>query len=164
MSGKKFKKNRYRPRGENLITSNRIKPENWCISAVEAKATLRATGLDVKEIKKITLLKHKICISYWDEKGGVCSGFFSYRIFSTWQKEVEVLIENCPNFKRWQLLNRIMRREFMCFSYPKDVEETLNYALKNRLYVLKTTARQTVADDVGMSSEWEFFESLKVNS
>ena len=164
MSGKKNKKKRYRPRGKNLITSNRIKTENWSISPVEAKAALRATGLDVKEIKKITLLKYKICISYWDEKGGVCSGFFSYRIFPTWHKEVEVLIENCPNFKRWQLLNRIMRREFMCFPYPKDMEDKLRHALNNRLYVLKTTARQTVTDDVGMSSEWEFFESLKVNS
>ena len=164
MSGKKIKKNRYRPKGKNLITSYKIKPENWNISPTEAKTALRATGLDVKEIKKITLLKYKICISYWDEKGGVCSGFFSYRLFPTWQKEVDRLIENCPNFKRWQLLNHIMQREFKYYAYPVDIENTLHNTLQNRLYVLKATARQTADDDVGMSSEWEYFESLILNS
>ncbi len=125
---------------------------------------MRAAGYDVKEIKKITLLKYKICISYWNEQGGVCSGFFSYRLFPTWQKEVEVLIENCPNFKRWQVLNRIMEREFDYFSYPTEMEDALHSLLQNRLCVLKTMERQTVSDDVGMASEWEYFRPLISNS
>lgn len=163
MFSKKFKKNRYRPKGKNLITSNKIKPELWRISSTEAKDALRATGLDVKEIKKISLLKHKVCISYWNQKGGVCSGFFSYRIFPTWQKEVEKLIENSPNFKRLQLLNHILEREFNSYPYPVDMEDALHNALQNRLCILKAKARQTVCDDVGMSSEWEFFKPLIFN-
>ena len=164
MARKKNKKKLYRPRGKNLITSNRIKPDLWQLSSTEVKEVLRANGCDVKEIKKIRLLKHRVCISYWNQDGGVCSGFFSYRIFPTWLKEVEVLIENCPNFKRWQLLNWILKREFNCYPYPPDMKDALHNVLQNRLYVLKTTARQTADDDVGMSSEWEYFESLKVNS
>jgi hypothetical protein len=164
MLGQKFKKNRYRPRGKNLITSNRIKPEFWRISPTEAKVALRATGLDVKEIKKITLLKYKVCISYWNEEGGVCSGFFSYRIFPTWQREVEKLIETSPNFKRLQLLNHIIEREFKSFRYPMEMEDAIGNALQNRLCVLKAMAQQTVTDDVGMASEWEYFKPLVPNS
>mgnify|MGYP001793144734 FL=1 len=164
MFGKKFKKNRYRPRGKNLITSNRIKPDLWLLSSSEAKETLRATGLDVKKIKKITLLKHKVCISYWIESGGVCSGFFSYRIFPTWQREVEVLIEKSPNFKKLQLINHIMEREFKSYPYPTEMEDAIYNALQNRLCVLRTMSQQTVSDDVGMASEWEYFKPFVSSS
>lgn len=164
MFGKKFKKNRYRPKGKNLITSNKIKPDLWRISSTEAKETLRATGLDVKEIKKITLLKHKVCISYWNQEGGVCSGFFSYRIFPTWQKEVEKVIETSPNFKRLQLINHIMEREFKCYPYPVEMEDAIYNALQNRLCVLKAMAQETVSDDVGMASEWEYFKPFVSSS
>ncbi|MGB3654762.1 MAG: hypothetical protein WBA41_26650 [Rivularia sp. (in: cyanobacteria)] len=164
MLNQKLKKNRYRPKGKNLITSNRIKPDLWRISPTEAKVALRATGLDVKEIKKITLLKYKVCISYWNEEGGVCSGFFSYRIFPTWQREVEKLIENSPNFKKLQLLNHIIEREFKCYPYPVEMEDAIYNALQNRLCVLKATAQQTVSDDVGMASEWEYFKPFVSSS
>lgn len=164
MFNKKFKKNRYRPKGKNLITSNKIKPDLWRISSTEAKETLKATGLDVKEIKKITLLKHKVCISYWNQEGGVCSGFFSYRIFPTWQKEVEKVIETSPNFKRLQLINHIMEREFKCYPYPVEMEDAIYNALQNRLCVLKAMAQQTVSDDLGMASEWEYFKPFVSSS
>jgi len=160
MFGKKFKNNRYRPRGKNLITSNKIKPDLWRISSTEAKETLESTGLAVKEIKKITLLKHKVCISYWNEQGGVCSSFFSYRIFPTWQQEVEKLIENSPNFQKLQLLNHIIEREFKYYPYPVEMQDAICNALENRLYVLRAIAQETVSDDLGMASEWEYFKPL----
>ena len=160
----KNKKKPYRPRGKNLITSNKIKPDLWQLSSTEAKEALRATGLDVKKIKKITLLKHKVCISYWNEAGGVCSGFYSYRIFTTWQKEVEVLIENSPNYKRLQLINHIIEREFKYYPYPVEMEDAIYNALQNRLCVLKAMAQETVSDDVGMALEWEYFKPFISNS
>lgn len=164
MFSKKFKKKPYRPRGKNLITSNKIKPDLWQLSSNEAKVALRATGLDVKKIKKITLLKHKVCISYWNESGGVCSGFFSYRIFPTWQQEVEVLIKNSPNYKRLQLINHIMEREFKCYPYPVEMQDAICSALENRLCVLKAMSQETVSDDVGMASEWEYFKPFVSSS
>ena len=164
MFGKKFKKKPYRPKGKNLITSNKIKPDLWKLSATEAKEALRATGLDVEKIKKITLLKHKVCISYWNQEGGVCSGFFSYRIFPTWQKEVEALIENSLNFKRLQLINHIMEREFKCYPYPVEMEDAIYNSLQNRLCVLKAMAQETVCDDVGMANEWEYFKPFVSSS
>ena len=164
MFGKKFKKNRYRPKGTNLISSNKIKPDLWRLSSSEAKETLRAAGLDVKKIKKITLLKHKVCISYWNQSGGVCSGFFSYRIFPTWQKEVEILIEKSPNFKKLQLINHIMEREFKSYHYPTEMEDAIYNALQYRLCVLRTMSQQTASDDVGMASECEYFKPFVSSS
>ncbi len=164
MLGQKIKQKLYRPKGKNLIASNRIKPVFWSISPTEAKDALRASGLDVKEIKKISLLKYKVCISYWNEQGGICSGFFSYRIFPIWQREVEKLIGKCPNFKRLQLLNHIIEREFNYYPYSVKVKDAICNALKNRLCVLKATAQQTVSNDVGMASEWEYFKPLIFNS
>ncbi|MEO1373480.1 MAG: hypothetical protein AAFW70_03960 [Cyanobacteria bacterium J06635_10] len=164
MFGKRIKKNLRRPRGKNLISSNRIKPDAWHISPTEVKVALKAAGFDVQEIKKIRLLKYQICISYWNHKGGVCSGFFSYRLFPTWHKVVEKLIENCPNLKGWGLLNHIMLREFKYYPYPVEMEDALHNALQNRLYVLKATARQAISNDVAGSSEWEYLEYVILNA
>lgn len=159
MFSKRIKKKlyRYRPRGKNLITSKRIKPEFWHISPEETKIALRAAGCNVKKIKKIRLLKYQVCISYWNEQGGVCSGFFSYRLFVTWQKKVEVLIANCPNLKEWQLLNHIMDREFNYFRYPTESSDALHSAMQNRLYTLKAAERQAVYSDISTGFEWEYF-------
>jgi hypothetical protein len=124
-------------KGQGLIASNRIKPEEWKISNAEAKDALKAQGCNVKEIKKIRCLKHQVCISYWDEKGGVCSGFFSYRIFMKWQVEVEKLVNTCQTLREWFLLARIMKYEFAYYPYLKDIKDTLNNALNNRLHVLE---------------------------
>ncbi len=86
------KKTQYRRQGQSLIAANKIKPQLWHISDPEAKEALIVQGERVQKIKKIRRLKHQVCISYWNEQGGVCSSFFSYRIFARWQNEVKKLI------------------------------------------------------------------------
>lgn len=138
----------YRRKGQSLIAANKIKPEKWDISNSEAKEALQAQGYNVKEIKKIRCLTHQVCISYWDEKGNVCSGFFSYRIFTRWQIEVEKLIERCQTLKEWRHLNHIMQYEFAYYPYPKNIDNALHNALENRLCVLKETTQQAVFQDI----------------
>jgi hypothetical protein len=89
-----------------------------------------------------------VCISYWDEKGNVCSGFFSYRIFTRWQIEVEKLIERCQTLKEWRHLNHIMQYEFAYYPYPRDMDNALHNALENRLCVLEETTQQAVFQDI----------------
>jgi hypothetical protein len=138
----------YRRRGQSLIAANKIKPEKWDISNSEAKGALQAQGCNVKEIKKIRCLKHQVCISYWDEKGNVCSGFFSYRIFTRWQIEVEKLIECCQSLKEWRRLNHLMQYEFAYYPYPKNIDNALHKTLENRLCVLEETTQQAVFQDI----------------
>lgn len=134
----------YRHRGKNLIAANKIKPEQWQISDTEAKQALQATGYKIKQIKKINCLKYQICISFWDEKGNVCSSFFSYRIFETWYEEAEKLICSCQTLQDLAKLNYIMQYEFTCYYYHGNVEAQLQAALENRLSLLKTTTPQAV--------------------
>jgi len=162
MWSRKYKKNLNRKnlrrcRGKNLITSNKIRPELWSLSEKEVKIALKAAGCSVKAVKKIHVLKHQICISYWNHEGGVCSGFFSYRLFPNWQKEVERLIEECCDFQEWQLLNHLINREFSYFYYQTEMADAIHSALENRLCVLKAIARQAVSNDLGMAMEWEYF-------
>ena len=90
------RKNRpYRHRSRSLIGTWRIKPEVLYISEQEAETTLNANGYEAKQIKKIRLLKHQVCISYWNNQGGTCSGFFSYPLFRCWQQAMERLIYDC---------------------------------------------------------------------
>ncbi|MBD2772495.1 hypothetical protein [Iningainema tapete] len=148
MVRKTRKINKYRRKGQSLISANKIQPELWQISNAEAKEALLAIGLNVKDIKKIHKLKHQICISFWDEKGGVCSGFFSYRIFARWQREVYRLIYCCVTLKDWQELSHIMKYEFAYYPYFCEVEDAINGELEYRLCVLNVTARQAVLLDV----------------
>ena len=148
MVGRTRKKNQYRRKGQSLIAANKIKPEQWQISNVEAKEALKAFGCNVKEIKKIHRLKHQVCISYWDQKGNVCSGFFSYRIFARWQREVSKLINCCQTLEEWHTLNHIMQYEFAYYPYLRDMEDALQNTLENRLCVLKVTLQQPVIPDV----------------
>ncbi|BAY97717.1 hypothetical protein NIES37_16610 [Tolypothrix tenuis PCC 7101] len=136
--------NSYRRKGQSLITANKIKPEQWHISHAEAKAALIVKGYKVKQIKKIHCLKHQVCISYWDEQGNICSSFFSYRIFSRWQKEVEQLVDNCQILKDWKKLNHIMQYEFAYYHYFQEMQDAIYTALENRLSVLKLTSQQAV--------------------
>ncbi|GAA6617486.1 hypothetical protein [Scytonema sp. NUACC26] len=124
-------------KGQGLISSNRIKAEEWEISNAEAKDALKAQGYNIKEIKKIRCLKHQVCISYWDEKGGVCSGFFSYRIFRRWQVEVEEVVNACPTLREWLMLAHIMKYEFAYYPYLKDIKDRLEKVLNNRLEALE---------------------------
>ncbi|BAY31429.1 hypothetical protein NIES2107_32880 [Nostoc carneum NIES-2107] len=136
--------NSYRHKGQSLITANKIKPEQWHISHAEAKAALIAKGYKVKQIKKFHCLKHQVCISFWDERGNICSSFFSYRIFSRWQKEVEQLVDSCQTLHEWKKLNHIMQYEFAYYHYFHEMEDIIYTALENRLSVLKITSQQAV--------------------
>jgi hypothetical protein len=148
MFRKPRKINQYRRKGKNLIATNKIKPEQWNISDAETKEALKVKGYDVKQIKKIHLLKHQVCISYWDTKGNICSSFFSYRIFARWQKEVETLIYICQTLKEWAKLNYVMKYEFAYYHYPSEIEDTLHAILENHLSALKTTEQQVVSQDI----------------
>ncbi|MBE9081167.1 MULTISPECIES: hypothetical protein [unclassified Tolypothrix] len=138
------KSNSYRRKGQNLISANKIKPEQWHISHAEAKAALTGKGYKVQQIKKIHCLKHQVCISYWDERGNICSSFFSYRIFSRWQKAVEQLVDSCLNFNELKKLNYIMQYEFANYHYFQEMEDAIYTALENRLCALKITSQQVV--------------------
>jgi type II secretory pathway component PulF len=141
------KKTQYRRKGQSLIAANKIKPQLWHISEAEAKEALIAQGQRVHKIKKIHKLKHQVCISYWNESGGVCSSFFSYRIFARWQNEVEKLIYTCPSVSELAKLQRIMRYEFAYYNYLREIEDALDTALEKRLSVLKATSLQAVFTD-----------------
>ncbi len=153
MFTKSRKVNRYRRKGQNLITANKIKPENWDISDAEAKEALKVKNINVKEIKKIRKLKHQVCISFWDDQGNICSSFFSYRIFSRWQQEVEETIDTCPNIKEWARLNRIIQYEFAYYKYLTEMQDVLNVALENRMCVLKATEQLLKSDELGVRSD-----------
>ncbi|MBE8986774.1 hypothetical protein [Nostoc sp. LEGE 12450] len=148
MFRKPRKINQYRRKGKNLIATNKIKPELWNISEAETKEALKVKGYDVKQIKKIHILKHQVCISYWDVKGNICSSFFSYRIFARWQEEVEKLIYTCETLKEWAKLNYVMKYEFAYYHYPSEIEDTLHAILENHLSVLKPTVQQVVLQDI----------------
>jgi hypothetical protein len=148
MFRKPRKINQYRRKGKNFIATNKIKPEKWNISDAETKEALKVKGYDVKQIKKIHLLKHQVCISYWDVKGNICSSFFSYRIFARWQEEVEKLIYTCETVKEWAKLNYVMKYEFAYYHYPSEIEDTLHAILENHLSVLKATVQQVVLQNI----------------
>ncbi|MCG6135559.1 MAG: hypothetical protein MET45_12995 [Nostoc sp. LLA-1] len=148
MFRKSRKVNQYRRQGRNLIATNKIKPEQWNISDAEVKEALKVKGYDVKQVKKIHHLKHQVCISYWDTKGNVCSSFFSYRIFARWHREVEKLIYCCQTLKEWKRLNYVIKYEFLYYHYPSEIQDALQAALENRLYVLKYTEAQAVFQEV----------------
>jgi hypothetical protein len=135
MSRQSHSTTKYRRKGKNLISANKIKPENWHISEDEMKEPLQAKGYNVKQIKKIYCLKHQVSISYWNNQGNICSSFFSYRIFARSHKEVEKLIDNCQNINLWARLNHIMGYEFAYYHYLSEIEDTLHQALENRLDV-----------------------------
>ncbi|MEH2236311.1 hypothetical protein [Nostoc sp.] len=147
MFRKPRKINQYRRKGKNLIATNKIKPEQWNISDTETKEALKVKGYDVKQIKKIHLLKHQVCISYWDAKGNICSSFFSYRIFARWQEEAEKLIYACQTLKEWAKLNYVMKYEFAYYHYPSEIEDALHAILENHLCVLKATVQQVVLQE-----------------
>ncbi|GAX35030.1 hypothetical protein [Nodularia sp. NIES-3585] len=145
-SPRKVKK--YRRPGRNLISSNKIKPDQWNISDAEVKQALKIKGYHVKQVKKISYLKHQVCISYWDTKDNVCSSFFSYRIFARWQTDVEKLIYYCPTLKEWKKLNYIIQYEFAYYHYLSEMSDALSTALENRLYVFNATEELAVFSDV----------------
>lgn len=115
----------------SLIAANKIKPEIWRLSVVDVIKALKAQGYDVKKIKKINYLKHQVCISYWDNQGGVCSGFFSYRILPRWQFAVQKLIHDCKNITELQNLTPLIEYEFCHYPYPWAMQEAINQSMED---------------------------------
>lgn len=123
--------------GQSLIASRKIKAESWRMSATEVQKALQAQGYKVKEIKKIRHLKHQICISYYDQQGGVCSGFFSYRIFERWQIAVETLVFQCDTLVELLRLKKLIEYEYSHYPYPVDMQDAINTAIETRTLEFK---------------------------
>jgi len=157
MAGKTKKIHRYRRRGKSLIAAKKINPQAWEITEDEALEALARQGEPVYKIKKIHPLKHQVCISFWDSRGNVYSGFFSYRIFARWQREVEKLIYACQNLKEWLLLNSILQYELEYYAYAKNVVYAIDKTLKNRLSqleaILTTSGWEDLLHKVVLSAE-----------
>jgi hypothetical protein len=134
------KRNNYQVRrnGRSLIAANKIKPDLWRLSHAEIKNSLQAQGYNVKEIRKVRYLKHQICISYRDEQDGVCSGFFSYRIFIKWQTEVCQIIYSCRTLTELLRLNNILQYEFYSYPYPTEMQDFINDVFEIYTFNLKT--------------------------
>ena len=58
-----------RLKSQSLIAAEKIKPVEWNISKTEAEKALRDFGIPVREVKKVSCLKHQVCVSYWDVDG-----------------------------------------------------------------------------------------------
>jgi hypothetical protein len=118
--------NRTLNKPQGLISLNKIKPEIWRIDYPKIITALLARGYDVKKIKKVKYLKHQVCISYWDDKGGVCSGFFSYRIFERWQRAVQKLVYDCRSLYEIHSLNKLIEYEFAHYPYSVEMQAAIN--------------------------------------
>jgi hypothetical protein len=124
MPTKRLNQKSYKP--QSLISLNKIKPEIWRIDYPKIIIALIARGYDAKKIKLVKYLKHQICISYWDEKGGVCSGFFSYRIFERWQRAVQNLVHYCKSLYEIHSLTQLIEYEFARYPYPQEMQAAIN--------------------------------------
>ena len=140
MARKTCKKSQYRRKGQSLISAKKISPENWHLSAEEIRQALELLNITVKTVKKVHYLKHQVCISWWDEKGKVCSSFFSYRIFARWQAEVERLIWACHSLKEFYKVILYIQYDLDYFPYPVEVSDAIARALENRETELRVAA------------------------
>jgi len=131
MARKIRKIRQYRPKGQSLISANKISPKNWHLSDKEISQALKPLGIMVKTIKKIHYLKHQVCISWRDKKGNVCSSFFSYRIFARWQAEVEQLINACHTLKEFYRIIGYIHYDLDYFPYPLEMSDAITIALEN---------------------------------
>ncbi|MCL1474324.1 hypothetical protein [Argonema antarcticum] len=130
-----------RPKGQSLTAASKIHPETWNISKEEAAKALKAFGIPVKEIKKVTCLKHQVCISYQNQAGFGCCSFFSYRIFARWQQAVEKLIADSHTISEWESLGDIIEYDLVKFPYPRQIANALWDALKHRWHQLIGVAK-----------------------
>lgn len=143
MAGKTRKMRQYRRKGQSLISANKITPENWHLTDKEIGQALKPLGITVKTVKKIHYLRHQVCISWWDEKGNVCSSFFSYRIFARWQAEVERLINACHTLKDFYKTISYIQYDLDNFPYPLEMSDAIAIALENRECKLRAAARES---------------------
>ncbi|MBV8886528.1 MAG: hypothetical protein JO235_21380 [Chroococcidiopsidaceae cyanobacterium CP_BM_RX_35] len=142
MSHKIRRIRQYRFKGQSLTAAGKLHPERWkSIPKGEVARVLRENqGLSVKQVKKVHHLQHQICISYIDIDGNVCSSFFSYRLFESWQKAVESLIYTCSNLKELYNLRRIIQYDLYYFPYPSNIAGRISTVLESRFYELRMAA------------------------
>lgn len=129
-------------KGQSLVSANKIIPGNWHLTNEEIRDALETLGLTVKKVKKIHYLKHQVCISWWDEKGNVCSSFFSYRIFARWQAEVERLINACHTLKEFYRMIGYIQYDLENFPYPLEMSDAIATTLENRECQLRAATRE----------------------
>lgn len=142
MAHKTRKIRQYRRKGQSLISADKISPENWQLTDKEIRHALKPLGITLKTVKKIHYLRHQVCISWWDEKGNVCSSFFSYRIFARWQAEVERLINACHTLKEFYRIIGYIQYDLDYFPYPLEMSDAIVIALENRECQLRAAARE----------------------
>ncbi|BAZ13964.1 hypothetical protein NIES4071_58040 [Calothrix sp. NIES-4071] len=150
--------NRNHKKITGLITANKITPHVWRLSEANLIEALNAQGYDAKKIKKISYLKHQVSISYWDNNGGVCSGFFSYRIFARWQFAVQRLVHNCGNTRDLQHLNNLIEYEFAHYPYPWQIREAIESTVKlcgSELAALESYKRNSHREVISVSQSNE---------
>jgi hypothetical protein len=118
--------NRKYRKAQGLIAANKIKPEMWRLNTFDIIRALKANGYKAQKLKKVRYLKHQICISYWDEQGGVCRGFFSYRILDRWQYAVQKLVHDCKSLYEIHCLTEFIEYEFAHYPYPSKIQSAIN--------------------------------------
>lgn len=129
-------------KGQSLISASKITPENWQLTNEEISQALKPLGITVKTVKKIRYLKHQVCISWWNEKGNICSSFFSYRIFARWQAEVERLIIACHTLKEFYRTIGYIQYDLAHYPYPLEMSDSIVIALENHECQLRSAARE----------------------
>lgn len=131
-----------RSKRQSLTASGKIHPERWkTIPKGEVARALRESqGLAVKQVRKVYHLQHQICISYIDVYGNVCSSFFSYRLFESWQKAVESLIYTCSSLKELYNLRRIIQYDLDYFPYISNIADKISTVLESCFYELRVVA------------------------
>lgn len=132
-----------RRKSKSLISAHKINPENWHLSDKDISQALKPLGITVKTVKKINYLKHQVSISWWNERGKVCSSFFSYRIFARWQAEVEELICACYNLKEFYREMGYIHYDLAHYPYPIEMSDAIAIALENRECQLRAAARES---------------------
>jgi hypothetical protein len=137
----------------SFISANKITPHVWRLLEADIIEALNAQGYDVKKIKKISYLKHQVSISYWDNNDGVCSGFFSYRIFARWQYAVQRLVYNCGSTKELKSLSDLIEYEYNHYPYPIEIQEAINNTIETCLFelgALESYKRNRYLETVGV--------------
>lgn len=142
MACKTRKIRQYRRKAQNLVSGNKINPNNWHLTHKDIFQALKPLGINIKTVKRIHCLKHQVCISWCDEKGNVCSSFFSYRIFARWQAEVEKLICACHTLKEFYRTIEYIKYDLEHYPYPLEMSDQIAIALENRECQLRAAARE----------------------
>jgi hypothetical protein len=123
-------RNRKYRKAQGLIAANKIKPEIWRMHPFDIIRAINAAGCNAKKLKKVKYLRHQISISYWNDQGGVCSGFFSYRIFHRWQCAVQKLVHDCRTLYEVHNLSQLIEYEFAHYRYASEIQAAINQTIE----------------------------------